>query len=203
MNDPSAKDAETMPPPPPRMTTPVTQSNVTTTITNGSDNDEDTLSRNAMDHRSHKHRTSLEGLPPRHPPNKQRRVSVSDPVPYQPSGDYINRNENNSNNNNNNIDVNKSKDGKDEQLENAGEEEDDSSKKRNETLTELDQEVNSMMKMGLQAFQDRERLQREITTLKDDNAAKGTENVRLRTALKQKQEIITVRTSLAEREIRE
>ena len=60
-----------------------------------------------------------------------------------------------------------------------------------------------MMKMGLQAFQDRERLQREITTLKDDNAAKGTENVRLRTALKQKQEIITVRTSLAEREIRE
>ena len=54
-------------------------------------------------------------------------------------------------------------------------------------------EIDSMMKMGLQAFQDRERLQQENTFLKDDNAAKTSEIARLRAALKQKQEIITVR----------
>ena len=69
---------------------------------------------------------------------------------------------------------------------------DDEKKSKESAMAEID----SMMKMGLQAFQDRERLQQENTFLRDDNVAKTSELSRLRAALKQKQEIITVRFCL-------
>ena len=56
-------------------------------------------------------------------------------------------------------------------------------------------EFYSMMKMGLKAFQDRERLLRENTKLKEDNAIKTSEVARLRLDIKQNKEIITVRST--------
>ena len=65
-------------------------------------------------------------------------------------------------------------------------EEDDSSS--DDVVAEMD----SLMKLGLQAFQDRERLQQENTQLKEDNAAKTSELARLRQALQQKNDMVTV-----------
>eukprot|EP00977_Amphora_coffeiformis_P018160 scaffold6254_cov138-Amphora_coffeaeformis.AAC.2 len=190
MND-LATESENMPPPlprTPRVAAPATTRNevVETTTTTASIPSPRTTTNLSPT----KRRQSLEGLPPRHPPHpkQRRRFSVAGPVPRGHKKDT------------DNTVVDKSKDNdKEDGLEYSGDEEEededetktDPSQKHKETLT---QELNSMMKMGLQACHDRERMQKELTTLKDDNAAKASENARLRTALKQKQEIITVRT---------
>ena len=182
MNDPTA-GAENMPPPPPR--TPRVAAPATLNAGDYSNNmaSPSTSHEGILARTTNQKRRSSDGLPPRHPPNNKRRFSFAGGVnvQFQYQGD------------NDNNDAGKFEDAFDD-LEYSGDEEGDeeylSEKQEQQALTELD----SMMKMGLRAFQDRERLQQEITAIKDDNAAKASENSRLRTALKQKQEIITVRT---------
>ena len=65
-----------------------------------------------------------------------------------------------------------------------------SSNQRQTALAEID----GLLKLGFQAFRDCERLQQENTALRDENTAQASELTRLRKALQQKQEIITVRT---------
>ena len=64
-----------------------------------------------------------------------------------------------------------------------------SSNQRQTALAEID----GLLKLGFQAFRDCERFQQENTLLRDENTAQASELTRLRKALQQKQEIITVR----------
>lgn len=139
------------------------------------------LKRRATISSSH-HPLAEHGLPPRPPPAKRTRMAL-ETTDKENTVNYAN-----------------DEDEDEEELVYNGPLEDPEQASGDDDKTEQDSvitaEIDSMMQMGLQAFQDRERLQQENNFLKDDNAAKALEISRLRTALKQKQEIIAVRVLL-------
>lgn len=137
-------------------------------------NNDDNTKRKAI-----RRRTPEDGYPPR-PSAKRQRLG----------GAPRNTDKENTINNAESVSIDEGKEEEDQdELVYSDPEGDDEKESKDSALAEID----SMMKMGLQAFQDRERLQQEITFFRDDNAAKNLEISRLRAALKQKQEIVTVR----------
>lgn len=190
MNDPTTNaptGAENMPPPPPR-TPRVAASGTRAAAGDGTGGDANAATMTSpatpyagvLARTTNQKRRASDDLPSQQHPNK-RRASGADGIIVQYQGNGGNGAAKPSN--------------RGDDLEYSGDEEEEndhtSTEQKQKALSELD----SMMKIGLSAFQDRERLQQENTALKDDNASKASELSRLRTALKQKQEIITVRTA--------